>query len=347
MRRPVLLLSLLLGSAVAGCAAWLTRELHMPFYGSPAAETFVEIPRGSAPYSIARLLAEAGIIRSRFPFLLYIRWSGSARHLQAGEYRFASPTTPEQVAQRLLRGDVYYISVTIPEGLTAEETVELIASQGLGKVEELEDALQRTDWIQDIDPGAHNLEGYLFPETYHFPHRVTSEEIVKAGVDEFKRRFARLTSTHPIPEGWDTHRIVTLASLIEKEVKNPSERGLVASVLVNRLEKGMPLACDPTIIYALKLSGEYDGNIRKADLGINSLYNTYLHTGLPPGPIANPGEESLKAALRPLKSEFLYYVSRNDGTHVFSRDFQSHLSAVAKFQKPLTPRHGGSSKRSR
>ena len=160
-------------------------------------------------------------------------------------------------------------------------------------------------------------------------------------VDQFKARFAKLKEAHPIPKDWHIPQIVILASMVEKEVKIPQERPLVASVLVNRLERDMPLACDPTIVYALKLTGNYDGNIRKTDLEIDSPYNTYIHAGFPPGPVANPGEDSLRAALEPQKTDFLYFVSRNDGTHQFSKDFQSHLNAVAKFQKSLAIHRGG------
>lgn len=341
MRRSALVLILSLVFAAGITAAWVDWELRTPYYGSLTAETFVDIPHGAAPGTIATALARAGVLHARLPFLLYVRWSNSTRRLQAGEYRFTSPAKPEQIVQRLMRGDVFYISVTVPEGLTTRETVEHIAGEGLGQLKELENALLQTAWIRDLDPGARSLEGYLFPETYRFSRKVTSDEIVKAMVDQFKVRFARLTEAHPVPNNWTSSQIVILASMIEKEVKSPQERPLVASVLVNRLERGMQLACDPTIIYALKLAGTYEGNIRKADLGIDSPYNTYIHTGLPPGPIANPGEESLRAALAPQKTDFLYFVSRNDGTHQFSKDLQSHLSAVARFQKLLATHRGG------
>ena len=340
MRRWILSLVLFIVSAAAIIVGWVAWELRTPYYGSSNAETFVEIPRGAALSVIAELLTKAGVLHARIPFLLNVRWSNSARHLQAGEYRFTSPATPEQIVQRLIRGDVFYISITIPEGLTAHETIEHVARTGLGNLNELENALQRTDWIGDLDPGARSLEGYLFPETYRFSHKVTSEETLKAMVDQFKARFAKLKEAHPIRKDWRVSQIVILASIVEKEVKIPQERPLVASVLINRLERGMSLACDPTIIYALKLAGNYDGNIRKADLEIDSPYNTYIHAGFPPGPIANPGEDSLKAVLEPQKTDFLYFVSRNDGTHQFSKDFQSHLNAVAKFQKPLAIHRG-------
>jgi UPF0755 protein len=223
----------------------------------------------------------------------------------------------------------------VPEGLTAEETIELLSKNGLGNPTEMEQALLKTDWILDLDPKARNLEGYLFPETYRFSRKADSETIIKSMVHQFRVRIGKILASYPPASGWNVTRIVTLASMIEKEVKIPEEGPLVASVLVNRLEKGIPPACDATIIYAMKLAGTYEGRLRKADLGMESPYNSYLHLGLPPGPICNPGEGSLRAALRPAKTDYFYYVSRNDGTHQFSKDLQSHLHAVARFQKPI------------
>ena len=315
---------------------WVWAELTTPFYAASESEAFVEIPKGATSRLIADLLADARVLNSRIPFLLYLRWTGSGRLMQAGEYRFFEPATPTRVAERLIHGDVFYMSVTVPEGLTAVETVALLTRHNLGNREEMERALLRTEWIHDLSPRALNLEGYLFPDTYRFTRKVTSEEIVRAMVDQFRSRYRSLLTDHPLPEGWTADRIVRLASIVEKEVSSQEERVLVASVLKNRLQKGMPLACDPTIIYALKLAGKFDGNIRKIDLSIESPYNTYVHSGLPPSPIANPGLGSLSAALSPSQSDYLYFVSRNDGTHQFSKDLKSHQAAVHRFQRRAT-----------
>jgi len=312
---------------------WFRSELVTPYYSGAADETFVEIPRGSATNGIAGLLADAGVLRSRLPFMIYVRWRDLGRRLQAGEYRFASAATPIQIAERLVQGDVFYYSVTIPEGLTAEETIDLIARAGLGKRDEMERALHRTEWIRDLVPQASTLEGYLFPDTYRFARKTTSEQIIHALVEQFRQKITQLTSEHPLGPGRSISRVVTMASLIEKEVFSRDERVEVASVFENRMDKGMPLACDPTVIYALKLAGKYDGNIRKVDLRMESPYNTYVHTGLPPGPIANPGLDSLRAAIDPPKTDYLFFVSRNDGTHQFSKDFRTHQNAVDRFQK--------------
>lgn len=332
MRWLVRLLLLLI--VIAGLAVWwISSELRTPFYGPSSPEVFVTIPRGTRGQSIAELLEEKGVIRSRYPFLLHLYLAGAERSLQAGEYRFASPATPVQIADRLIQGDVFARPVTIPEGLTARETIALIAREGWAELRDLEQALKHTEWISDLDPEARSLEGYIFPETYNFPRTVTAAQIVKATVERFREVFNRLKQTNPIPEGGNTRDIVTIASIVEKEVKVSEERGLVASVIVNRLEKRIPLACDPTIVYALKLAGRYDGNIRKADLAMDSPYNTYRYAGLPPGPIANPGAESLKAALAPPKTDYLYFVSRNNGSHVFSTNLEDHSRAVFRYQK--------------
>ncbi len=312
---------------------WIRSELVTPYYGAATNEAFVEIPRGATTEMIAGLLTDSGVLHSRLPILLYLRWRDLGRRLQAGEYRFTSPATPIQIGQRLVQGDVFYCSITIPEGLSAEETVQQIARGGLGNQGEMERALHRTEWIRDLVPEAATLEGYLFPETYRFARKTTSEQIVHAMVDQFRLKIARLLAEHPLRAGWSITRLVTLASLIEKEVSNQDERYLVASVFDNRIGKGIPLACDPTVIYALKLTGKYDGNIHKSDLQLESPYNTYIHAGLPPGPIANPGMDSLRASLNPPKTNYLYFVSRNDGTHQFSEDFRAHQIAVYRFQK--------------
>lgn len=338
LQRWLIIITVVVIGAVAATGLWVRHDLNTPYYNVAAPEVFVDIPRGANSSTIASLLANAGVIRFRAPFVLYVRWSNLARRMKAGEYRFASRATPVEIAARIAAGDVYYVSVTIPEGLTAQETIELLARNGVGNLDEMGHALGRTDWIQDLDPDARDLEGFLFPDTYRFLRRMTGDEIVKTMVDEFRARFAALIARSSVPPGWNEAGIVMLASMIEKEVKAPEERPLVASVLVNRLRANMPLACDSTVIFALKMSGEYDGSLHRADFAVESPYNSYLNKGLPPGPIASPGEASLSAALKPAHTDYYYYVSRNDGTHQFSRDYSAHLLAVARYQKPLARR---------
>ncbi len=337
MRRTILyvigaaVLALVAGIAVA--AGWFYTQLETPYYNSPTEETFVEVALGSNTETIADLLVEAGIIRSRIPFIAYLRFTNNAQRIKAGEYRFTGPASPKQITQRLIAGDVYYRVITVPEGLTAQETIELLARKKFGTLAEMEPIIQNTDWIRDMDPNAKNLEGYLFPETYHFSRKADSRLILKTMVEQFRTRLQTILAEHPIPAGWNIPRVVTLGSMIEKEVQKAEERPIVSSVFHNRLERRIPLACDATIIYALKLAGNYDGNIRKADLSMESPYNSYIHRDLPPGPIANPGADSLRAVLNPAETEYLYYVSRNDGTHVFSRNYREHQQAVDKYQR--------------
>ncbi|HTY62995.1 MAG TPA: endolytic transglycosylase MltG [Acidobacteriota bacterium] len=338
MKRPWRVAVAFLLAAATGFAAlwiWFYSELETPYYSSTAGEVFVEIPRGASAGEIAGLLVRAGVIHRGLPFRAYIRYTGMGRHIQAGEYRFAEPASPKRIVQRLVQGDVFFYSVTIPEGLTARETVALLAKNGLGNASEMERALLKVRWIRDLDPAARNLEGYLFPETYRFRRKADSETVIRAMIDQFRAKLVKTLQRSPLPAGWNLSRIVILASMIEKEVKNPQERPLVASVLINRLEKRMPLACDATIIYAMKLAGTYEGRLGKADLRMDSPYNSYLHPDLPPGPICNPGADSLFAALHPARTEYYYYVSRNDGSHQFSKDYESHVRAVNLYQKPL------------
>ena len=332
---PVLIgaaaLTIIIGLVLS--AAWFHVELATPYFKSTSNETFIEIPRGLDTGKIADLLVESGILRNRAPFIAYLKLTHNAGRIKAGEYRFAGLSSPRQVIQRLIGGDVFYRVITIPEGLTAMETIDLLARNDFGDHAKMELVLKKTDWIADMDPHAESLEGYLFPETYRFSRKADSTLIVKTMVDQFRKQFRKIMSESPPRTGWNTSRIVILASMIEKEVQKAEERPIVSSVYYNRLERRIPLACDATIIYALKLAGTYNGNIRKADLSMESPYNSYLNRGLPPGPIANPGADSLRAALQPDETEYLYYVSRNDGTHEFSKNYQSHERAVNKYQR--------------
>jgi UPF0755 protein len=328
-------------ACLAATGIWLHSELETPYYQNAEPEIFVEIPRGASMTETADLLANSGILRTRLPFLLYLRHVKSGRHIQAGEYRFTEAITPKQTAQKLLRGDVFYRSLTVPEGLTAEEIFKLAEKSGLGNRDGMERDFEKAEWIRDLAPNARNLEGYLFPETYRFSRKADSETVIRAMVNQFRTKIAKTLEAHPLPTGWNLSQIVILASMIEKEVKKPEEGPLVASVLINRLDRKMPLACDATIIYGMKLDGAYQGRLRKTDLGIDSPYNSYLHLNLPPGPICNPGAASLRAALNPARTEYLYYVSRNDGTHQFSKDFASHQRAVDKFQRSFMWRRSG------
>jgi UPF0755 protein len=311
----------------------LVSELQYPYYNAAEEETFVYIPPGTGASKVADLLKERGILHTKLPFRIWLRYHGLDRSLKAGEYRFSGKATPIDVAEKLARGDIYFRAITIPEGLTAMETVELLSRTGLGDRKKLEEMLLRTDLIQDLNPSAQNLEGYLFPETYRFGRRDDEEAVIRAMVNQFRDRIGRLLKESPLPDGWTIARIVSLASLIEKEAGYPPEWPLVAGVYVNRLRLNMTLGCDATIIYAMKLAGTWNGVIRRSDLQMDSPYNSYIYRGLPPGPICNPGEGTIRAALNPAKTDYLYYVSKNDGTHQFSKDLRSHNNAVNRYQR--------------
>ena len=320
--------------SISGAAAiWLQSELSTHYYNAGKAEVFVDVPRGAGTSAIAEALKSSGVLHHTIPFMLYVRWTGLDRHLKAGEYRFAAPASPGQVARRLALGDIYYHSITIPEGLTSREVITLLARNGFGDENEMLALLCRSDWISDLDPHAKSLEGYLFPDTYRFVRRATPQEILQKMVAEFRARVAKLLLANPLPARSSLAQVIILASMIEKEAKADEERPLIASVMLNRLRLGMPLGCDATIVYALKQSDEFDGSLHKPNMSIPSPYNTYTHLGLPPGPISNPGAASIRAALAPDTSAYLYYVSKNDGTHYFSKDLRTHLIAVARYQK--------------
>ena len=254
--------------------------------------------------------------------------------LKAGEYRFQEPLSTHEALTKLIRGEVVTYPVTIFEGLTLLETVERLTSEGFGEFGRFTALMQSPDLIRDLDPEASDLEGYLFPDTYQFAKGTTEEEIVVALVTTFRRQFAEEVEPLRDPDSHISVReIVTLASIVETEAQLNEERATIAGVYSNRLRIGMPLQADPTVIYSLILAENYDGNLRRDDLKFDSPYNTYVHPGLPPGPIASPGLASLQAAARPADVPYLYFVSRNDGSHVFAKTLREHNRNVNKWQK--------------
>lgn len=319
------------------------REAQAPFKGFSGDEVFVAVSAGEPSRAIARSLEGSGVIKDAGLFLVLLKLSGKAGRLQAGEYRFAEPASLLAVMDRLVAGDVFYRSVTIPEGLTLWETADLLSQRGLGDGEALRAAFRRGALVATLDSQAGDLEGYLFPETYRFVRNPTPDEIASALVDRFMSVFDDARRLRARELGFGVREVVTLASVVEKETGLRDERPLIASVFWNRLKRRMPLQSDPTIIYDLKRRGVFDGNIRRRDLTMDSPYNTYRQPGLPPGPIASPGAGSIDAVLHPTESVYLYFVSRNDGSHHFSDSLAEHNAAVRRFQleqarKPPPPR---------
>ncbi len=327
----VLLLTLsAAGAGIVGYRAYtIARE---PFRGYDEEEVFFTVERGATGMRVGDALEERGIIRDRRLFLLALRFRGDGKTVQAGEYRFAEPLSTFGVLEKLLSGDTFTFAVTIPEGLTLLETADLLAAKGLAEGSAIKDAFEDRALVADLDSEASSLEGYLYPTTYRFPRVAAPDELARNLVGQFRKVFDEKLRAAAGKLGLTPREVVTLASIIEKETGLAEERPLIASIFWNRLRIGMPLQSDPTILYALELGGRFDGNLRKTDLDLDSPYNTYRFPGLPPGPIASPGEASIRAVLEPKETSFLYFVSRNDGSHHFSRTYSEHASAVRKYQ---------------
>ena len=317
--------------ALAG-AAWLWNRTSSSYKGYTAPEQFVEVAPGSGTAAIGRRLIDAGVVRDRLTWRLAVTFSGAGRDLKAGEYRFTEPMSAREVVAKLARGDVYVKQVTFPEGLTIAEMARLFESQGLGSARGFVQAASDPSLVTDLDPLARDLEGYLFPDTYGVARRSPPAVLVRTMVGRFRTVFDERLRDAASARGLSVRQTVTLASLIEKETARPDERPVVAAVYVNRLRIGMGLQCDPTVIYALQRAGRYTGNLTRQDLSFDSPYNTYRYAGLPPGPIAAPGRGALEAAVRPAEVDYLYFVSRNDGSHVFSRTYDEHRQRVQEFQ---------------
>lgn len=320
---------------VAGAAAawWGRQMLDAPYRGFDAEEVFVEIPQGTGVAAIGDRLAASGVVQHAMLFRVAARLSGSERKLQAGEYRFADAATPAAIVDRLARGDVYTRAVTFREGLTMWEMADVFATSGLGTRDEFLAEARDVSRIRSIDPDASSLEGYLFPDTYQLPRAAGATGTVDAMVAGFLRTFDTDLRAAAAARGLSPREVVTIASLVEKETAAPAERAIVSAVYQNRLRIRMGLQCDPTVIYALQLAGRWNGNLTRENLRFDSPYNTYRYAGLPPGPIAAPGRASLEAAVTPATVPYLYFVSRNDGTHVFATTLAEHNRNVQEWQR--------------
>jgi len=332
-----LLLSLLVVVVlVAGGAAasvfYMVNRIQQPYKGFPEPERFVEIPSGTGAAEIRRRLVEAGVVSDELSFRAALMWTGQSRALKAGEYRFDRPMSVVDVVEKLARGDVYGHPITFPEGLTIREMADIVESRGFGKADEFIKAARDGSLVNDLDPAAKDLEGYLFPETYTLPRGTPVATLVSLMVERFRDTYTALEAKRSGQVDLSTRQIVTLASLVEKETGKAEERPLVAAVYRNRLDKNMAMQADPTVVYALVQAGTYDGNIRKRDLSFDSPYNTYKYAGLPPGPIASPGRAALEAAVAPADVDYLYFVSRNDGSHAFAETLAKHNANVQEYQ---------------
>ncbi len=326
------LLFIVLFAAAAGAAAYFGfTRVHEAHKGYEGGEVFVEIPPGTGPAAIGEQLIAAGVVRDSITFRAALWLSGQARALKAGEYRFDRPMTATEVIDKIARGDVYRRLLTFREGLTIAEMATIYEEGGFGSRQDFEKAARNPAPIANVDAAARDLEGYLFPETYTLGRDTSAAQLVAQMVDLFEKSIPSLR------DEWKARNLtvreaVTLASLVEKETGVSEERPLIAAVYLNRRRIGMPMQADPTVIYALQRDGRYDGNVRRDDLQYDSPYNTYRYPGLPPGPIAAPGKASLEAVARPADAQYLYFVSKNDGSHVFATTLEEHNRNVQRWQ---------------
>lgn len=326
--------------AALAFGGWLAWALMQPV--TPAGQTFVLLHPGYSSRRIARELQAAGVIRSAAAFAIWHRIH-HGRSLKAGEYLFDKTATALDIHQRLVHGDVYFHTVVIPEGYNMFDIAQAIQNAGLGSSEEfLKVATSDTSLIADLAPDAKTLEGYLFPNTYEFTRMQTMEEMAAAMVKQFRQVAREIGLTAELQNvsatGNDLQRTVILASIIEKETAALEERPLVASVYNNRLARRVALQADPSVIYAELLQGSYSGSLHHADMRFNSGYNTYTHSGLPPGPIGNPGRTSLEAAMHPADTNYFYFVSNGNGHHRFAHSLEEHNRNVAAYRKVMKKR---------
>jgi UPF0755 protein len=338
--KKFLLFILLLILAAAGAAGWMWYCVTQPYRGFATDGVFVTVPHGASSRGVARILESNGVVRSALAFEIYAR-RHPRRSLEAGEYLFDHAVSSRDVFWKLAKGDVYEIPFTVREGETLYDIAHELEAGHFLSADDFVKAATDPMMVRDIDPHARTLEGFLFPATYQLPRHPVAVELTAAMVKKFKEQWARISPPMAgddktrLASGYPISSIVTLASLVERETPKKEERPLVAGVFENRLRKDMMLQCDPTVIYALEQEGRYNGTLTGADLHVNSPYNTYEHTGLPPGPIGNPGEASLRAALQPAQTDFLYFVANTQGGHFFSATLAEHNKNVTKYRRLL------------
>jgi len=320
-------------AAAALAVGWSYRALHRSPADWPAAPVDIRLETGLTAGQMFDRLSERGVLRHQRLLEIWLRWKGGSERLHAGEYRFEQPQSPLDLLARLERGDVLLYTVTVPEGLVIEEIVGLLVDAGFGPAEALLSAFNDAAPIRQLDATATSLEGYLFPETYKFPRNAAADVIASTMLRRFHEVVGQDFPARVAAAGLSVNQAVTLASMIEEETSVPEERPLISRVFHNRLERGMQLQCDPTVVYALMKAGRRVEKLSRRDLEFDSPWNTYRVRGLPPSPIANPGAASLEAAVRPAEGDQLYFVAAPGGGHRFSNDLESHLTAVAEWRR--------------
>jgi UPF0755 protein len=334
-----LALLFLIAVVAGGAAAWMWYGITKPYQDFAKEGVFVDVPRGASSRHVANLLKTNGVVRSALAFEIYAR-RHPKRTLQAGEYFFDHAMTGREVFWKLANGQVYQQPFTVREGETMFDIARELEAGKFMRAGDVLFAAGDPGLIRDFAPGSQTLEGFLFPATYELPRHPAASELTAEMVHKFKEQWKRIAPpAGGVPTNGGDHqavnRIVTLASLVERETPKPEERPLVAGAFENRLQKGMRLQCDPTVIYGMERLGKYNGTLTGKDLQFDSLYNTYEHGGLPPGPIGNPGEASLRAALLPAHTNYLYFVANTQGGHFFSATLAEHNKNVVKYRRLL------------
>jgi UPF0755 protein len=315
---------------VTGMATWYAYHfLVTP--GPPLPQSVVVlVPKGASLRAISQDLAEQGLVTNGTLFSWWARWTGADRKIKTGEYEFTEALSPIELLERLQIGQGLRVVVTVPEGLTFRQIVAALTAKGLGSAESFFCLNTDPAFLEKWGLPPQGMEGYLFPDTYYFSRFASAAEILETMIGRFYGVFQPEMYRQADTLNLSVHQVVTLASLIEKETGVAPERPLVSAVLHNRLRKGIPLQCDPSVIYGIE---NFDGNLTRQHLRTMTPYNTYMIRGLPPGPIANPGLQSLLAAMQPANENYLYFVAKGDGSHQFSSDLASHNRAVQQYQK--------------
>ncbi|MCC6140608.1 MAG: endolytic transglycosylase MltG [Nitrospira sp.] len=338
MKLRVILIVLVLTVALAGVAAYQMMkwaEAPVAAEAEHPLSKVVVIAEGATFQHVAGLLERERLIKSRSAFVLLGKSRAADRKIRPGEYELNPAMSPADILSKLMAGRVVLHQVTIPEGYTMAQIADVLAQHRIVDRAEFLHLAKDKSFIKTLGISAETLEGYLYPDTYRFPKPVPAKDVIRTMVEQLNQVLTPEWQARAKEIQWTMHQVLTLASVIEKETGSGEERPQISSVFHNRLQKKIPLQSDPTVIYGLP---NYDGNIHKKDLSHPSPYNTYRWAGLPPGPIASPGAQAIRAALYPAVSAYLYFVSKNDGTHQFSATLIEHNKAVDKYQKQFFSR---------
>ncbi len=307
--------------------------VRAPYQGYAGTDVVVSIAPRTPSMTIFSLLESKGVLRDARLGMIALKIFHRGKTLKAGEYRFSGPRTPEQVVLSLVAGDVVTYRITVPEGFTAEEVFTLFSSQGFSTLRDFQTLFGKPGEFEGLPKDAPTLEGFLFPDTFTITRSMGAREILGAMTRQFARRLPDGFEGKARAQGLSVLEATTLASLVEKETAVAAERPIVSAVYRNRLRKGMLLQCDPTTIYALKRLGVWRGSLARSELAVDEPYNTYVHPGLPPGPICNPGIASLRAAVAPADVPYLYFVAAGDGSHLFSLDYEDQQRNAARYHE--------------